>query len=258
MTELLNQLKSLAILNDKDANKELINLIKDKEIYDFVWPHGETLLFWAALENNVEICKYLIVEKKIHINISNFRGTTAIYYAAMNNSYNALEYLLNNYGHPGIKSNFSNKFPIDITTNQECKRILEKSTNDIIPFTLDEKIKTGYNKYQIYKYRVYMLFLSNLNYYYLGNKDYSHGIMINSETEEIFKTKGIRGISDYCQEVYDIYIDSLNKKELPIICLYCHNEVGVHRCMGCKEVFFCNKICQKQGHIIHGQDCLKS
>lgn len=148
---------TLKDLIEKKQNEQVISLIKDKNIYEdeFIDLNGENLLHWAAAFNNVEICQFILENEMIHVNLSNYRGTTPLYYGAMRNSIGAIKILLNFNANPRIRSDFSGKFPFEITDNDEVKKLLIQA-NELIPLTdynLTLKLKKTSNHYSSYKYR---------------------------------------------------------------------------------------------------------
>ena len=40
-------------------------------------------------------------------------------------------------------------------------------------------------------------------------------------------------------------------------CLYCSKRENLQRCSKCKEVYFCDRKCQKAAHLHHKEDCKK-
>ncbi|QKF94482.1 ankyrin repeat protein [Fadolivirus algeromassiliense] len=256
--EFLTELRTLIEMNDGESNNKIISLIEDKNIYDILYVHGENLLHWAAAFNNAVICEYLLKDKKLHVNLENFRGATPLYYAAMKNSLEAVEVLMRYNANPRIRSGFSGLFPMDVTQNDQIKEILEEVDNTSIPLTGYGgvlKCKNNFSKYVAYRYRLYMWWLSNLNYY---NNKYKHtisGTELIPEAKTIYDKDGITGLAEKCQRLYDDYIDSLEYKEFKC-CLYCSNNIDLKRCSKCKSVYYCNQTCQSHAYKIHKIDCI--
>lgn len=246
MDSLLTKLKILIEKNDDDANASIIESIKNLDVYTLIYPHGENLLHWAGAFNNVQIIEHLLANKKIHINLENYRGATALYYAAMKNSKDSCDILIKYNANPSIRSGFSGLMPEDVTTDDAVKNIV----------AIDKTLKN--NLFVYYKYRLYMFWLSNLNY--LNNK-YKHTIsdMITIPNAiEIFENNGIKSLADKCQEIYDDYLNVVKlfkENKLNKMCLTCNKTSILKRCSGCKKVWFCNKECQLIANKLHKYDC---
>ncbi len=251
-------MEDLKILVREGKNAEIKEKLKDMNIYTLLDIHGENLLHWAGVYNNAEICEYLIEEKKLHVNLQNFRSTTPLYYAASKNSKEAIKVMLKYNANPRIRSGFSGKFPSEITTDSEIRILLYEAENKI-PIDYENnvlKVKEGRSLYQSYKYRLYMLNLMNLNY--LNNnlpQEVKQRFYGNFEVLEnlkiLYTEKGIQGVADHVQWLYDDY---LNFKDEEKVCLYC-NAIADKRCSKCKKVYFCNTECQKKCYLLHKFDC---
>ncbi len=256
LSEFLTKIKDLIEKNQEDTNRQIIELIKDKNIYELTYPSGENLLHWAAAFNNAFICEYLLKSKNVHVNIENYRGSTALYYAAFRDSIAALEILLKYHANPKIRSGFSGLFPIDAAKNRTMKDMLEHADNKLVPIDyITRKIKPNINRYTAYKYRYYMWWLSNLNYFNNPYKNTISGITIIPEAAMIHNTGGIIKLADQCQRIYDSYVNCLNTTILENKCLYCDKIDNLKICSTCRSAYFCSEECQKKAEILHKYDC---
>lgn len=253
-------MEELKILIKNKQNKEFKIQLKDRSAYDLMDTHGENFLHWCCTFNNAELCEYLIIEKKLHVNLENYRHATPLYYAAMNNNLEVIKIMLKYHANPRIRSVFSGKFPSEIATDIEIKKLLQEAEN-LIPFCNYENyepiLRENVSLYKGYKYRLYMAYLSNLNYF---NSTLSeevknrNGIQIFPEIKSIFQQSGIIAAANYVQQVYEDYlqIDYYNIEKL---CLNC-NAKTIKRCSKCKKVYFCNLECQKKCYLLHNFDCI--
>src|SRR5579862_635608 len=275
-----DELKSLIEENTPESNQRIIEFLIDKNLYTLLSPNGENLLHWASAFNNVTICEYLL-NKNIHINTNNFRGATPLYYAAMKNSIDAVKILSKYNANPRIRSGFSNLFPIEITTNQEIKILLQTLDDKIIPFAgypdetnRNSEIykKNKFSMFVAYKHRFYMFWLMNLNHFINPYNHNNLGATISEEAETIFLNKGIESLAKQCQIYYENFLKLLEKEFFPTFelekkynlkdqkvnierCLYCDMIKNLKRCGKCKSVCFCGKECQKKAHMLHKYDC---
>jgi hypothetical protein len=247
----LDNLKELIKQNDEKSNNIIIEYLDNKNVYDFIYPHGENLLHWCATFDNFIICEYLIVKKNLHVNLENYRFTTPLYYGAMSNSLNTIKILLKHHANPKIKSGFSGMFPIEITTNSNIKNELLE-VDKFIPLTSTLTLKQEFNIYDVYKYRLYIWWLSNLNYLNCKNKHTVTGIELIEEANKIFQEKGIAALANKCQLLLE---DFYNKQNNNNYCLNCHNVENLKRCSKCKVAKFCNSNCQLKALKIHKIDC---
>ena len=123
------------ISNNHTENLKIISYIKDKDLYssEFIWPHGETLVHWSAAYNNYELLDYILSNKLIHVNIMNFRLTSAISYAAQKNNKEAIGVLIKYNANTSIRSGFSGMLPISQTNDLECKKLIIEHEKKFLP-----------------------------------------------------------------------------------------------------------------------------
>lgn len=270
MTEYtLEELKIAIESSDKEKNLAIKAYLATKYIYDFIYPHGETLLHWAAAFNNADICRYLISEKKLHINIENFRGTTALHYAAMNNCAQSIGVLLEFHANPRIRSGFSSLFPFQVTTDPTLRSRLETADEELVPITgFDSgplRAKDDASLQASYNYRYYMMLLSNLNYYLRkihlpsGLSGPIYDVTLHPDAIKIFESDGIIGLAQKCQDAWisslSLFSSEKHGSEPKPMCLACNKSSPGSRCSKCRAVYFCSKECQKVAHLFHKFDC---
>jgi hypothetical protein len=240
---MLSKLKELIEYNDEKSNEQVIELLKDADIYTLLYPHGENLLHWAAAFNNATIAEYLLKEKEFHPNIDNFRGTTPLYYGCMKNAEAAVEVLLKYHAQPRIRSGFSGIFPIDIVTSDSLRAKLQ--------------VEAPANHYKAYKYRSYMYWRMNLSYFVGDGKSIAQGVTINPEAERIVKESGIAALGAECTRLLLDYVNNSNEagKDFAEVCLVCGKNENLQRCLKCDAVWFCNEDCRRASHLLHKFDC---
>jgi hypothetical protein len=237
--------------NTEESNKRIIDNVNNSPLSkEYITPNGENMLHWAGAFNNISIMEFVI--DKIHVNLLNHRGSSALYYACMRNSVEAVKLLLKYHANPKIESAFSGKFPVEITTNDEIKNLLNEYDEKNIPLDKNHELRTGFSRYTSYKYRKYMWWLSNLNYYFSKDNIKIEGTEIIDEARSIFRQKGIEGLNNKCQK---LCLDFINDKKTDC-CLYCSvSDKKLLRCSKCKEVLFCDVVCQRKASTIHKEDC---
>jgi len=253
----MNELKLLIQENKNSEFKEKLEIIlQDKSIYSILDVHGENLLHWAGAYNNPELCEYLIKDKKLHVNLQNFRSATPLYYAAMQNSKEAVIMLLKYHANPCIRSGFSGEFPSESTNNLEIRDLLHQAEN-LIPLDYNNQLKVKYGRslYLTYNYRLYMNNLADLNY--LTNilpeevKQRYYGGFYIPKLKPLFDEHGIEAVAIYVQQSYEQYYNFIETEKT---CLYCH-KIATKRCSKCHEVYFCDSQCQRECLLFHKYDC---
>ncbi len=258
MTEKLDELYELIKTNTYETNEKILELIEDVDLYELVWPNGETLLHWASAFNNVKIIEHILENDLIHVNISNYRGTTSLIYACSKDNTEAIVKLLSYNANPYIKSGFTGLRPSETCELEENKILLEEYVSKYVPLE-NLKVKEGFNLYQSYSYREYMWYLSNLDYFTSKFKHIVHGFIPNNNAKTYYETGGAIMLSTHLDSMLESYYDLINNPESIIekSCLACGNTNDTKRCSKCKQVYFCNKVCQKFTHQIHKYDCEK-
>jgi hypothetical protein len=238
-----------------EANLPIFHLIEEKDLYQLVSAHGETVLHWLAITsgyNNLSALEYILSKKLIHVNLENYRGTTPLYYAVLSKNIEAVKLFLQYGANPRIRSGFSSKFPSEVA-NDEIRTILLEFENNYIPISRELKLIPKFSHTTAYKYRKYMYILSNLNYFYHGKHSIVSGIELDIGAEETYKNEGLTGVADYCDVLWEDFINSIKNSKKQ--CLNCENEENLKRCSKCKAVYFCNAECQEDAHLIHKYDC---
>jgi hypothetical protein len=240
---------------------------------NLLYHHGESVLHWAAVSNNKDICEYILEDPAAIdnlapwgcVDVSNYRGTTPLHYAALNNSLEAVICLLKHNANPRIRSGFSALFPFEVTSNKEIKELLIQADNERIPLTgYDTQsylVKKNFNHYNSYRYRLYMSWLSNLNYYICGDRNIVSGVILIPEAKILYQEHGIVALSKRCRELQNDYIERIKMHQKGVrqmkACLFCDNEENTKRCSRCKKVYFCHKECQSKTFQLHKYDCHK-
>ena len=167
---MLSILKELIESNNEKSSEEVIEWLKDADIYRLLDRDGENLLHWAVAFNNVSIAEYLLKERNFHPNIRNFRGTTPLY-GCLTNAEAVVEVLLKYHAQPRMRSGFSGLFSIEITTSDSLRAKLQ--------------VEPLANHYKAYKYRLYMYWLMNLDHFIADGQSIVTELMINSKLNEL-------------------------------------------------------------------------
>ena len=99
-------------------------LKKDNKLLFSIDYMGQTPYHWAAKLGDIKMMEILISFGKHH-NQKDFKGRTPIYLAAVNNNKEMCKYLLDNYANPFIK-NKENKSPADVAGSIDLKYFLKE------------------------------------------------------------------------------------------------------------------------------------
>ncbi len=251
-----DQLYELIQSNTEENNNQIVQMISQIDLYDCVWPNGETLLHWACAFNNIFIIDHILQNGLIHVNISNYRGTTPLIYACVKDNSEAIVKLLSFNANPYIKSGFTGLRPSETVELDQNKILLEEHVAKYVPLE-NLKVKSGFNLYQSYKYREYMWHLSNLDYYTSKFKHIVHGFVPNPHAKSLYESGGVITLSKHIDWLVDDFYDKIKYPESIVekSCLYCGESNDLKRCSKCKQVYFCNKLCQKNAYPIHKYDC---
>ncbi len=255
---MLEELYNLVKECNDESNEKILRMIENLDLYEYTWPNGETLLHWACAFNNVKIIEHILENDLIHVNISNYRGTTSLIYACTKDNTDAIKMLLSYNANPYIKSGFTGLQPSETCKSEENKILLEEYVSKYVPLE-NLKVKSGFNLYQSYSYREYMWYLSNLDYYTNKFKHIIHGFTPNTQAKSFYDTGGAIMLSNHLDCMLESYYDLIKNPESIVekSCLVCGGTNDTKRCSKCKQVFFCNKTCQKFAHQIHKFDCEK-
>lgn len=240
---MLSELQELIETNNEQSNEKVKELIKDADIYTLLYPHGENLLHWAAAFDNATIAEYLLKEKHFHPNVDNYRSTCPLFYGCMKNAEAAVQVLLKYHAQPRIRSGFSGEFPIDRTSSNLLREKL--------------KVNAPANYYKAYKYRSYMYWRMNLNYFVSNKNSIVQGVEIEPKAEQIVKELGVAALGDECTRLLLYYVNCSNEPDADLgqTCLICGKNEDVERCSECNAVWFCKKECDQLGHRLHDFDC---
>jgi len=266
--------------NTDESNEEFVIFATGKDLCKFLNDDGDTLLHIAAANNNVVICDYLCAH--IHVNMGNYAGTPPLYFAASNFAIDTVKLLINNNANPKIRGGRGLKYPIEVVSKtskigRAIVRILETRDQFMVPLDDFSRIKLGVSKYVAYKYRLYMSWLSNLNYFnsrYAVSKVLTSSHRNSSEIREItkilpdavtlFESGGIKAITTKCQQLLYEYSILLGGNAVCDVmerqcCLNCGKVsdlfADVKPCEKCRKVFHCNYFCQNITNNLHKLDC---
>ena len=258
---------NLIILNNDSENEKIISYIKNKDLYssEFVWPHGETLIHWCAAYNNYKLLDYILSHNLVHVNIMNFRFTSAISYAAQKNNKEAISILIKHNANTSMRSGFSGMLPISQTNDLECKKLISEHESKFLPIQYQDNSsvlnpknpfkKSNFTHYQCILFRIYMYYNSiltdKLNPY---NNNYDAPESA-TELNDIFKNTGLLGLSKICYKKLKTFVDSLSTIEE--LCANCHKNIDLKKCSKCKKARFCNVDCQRAVFKFHKFDCKK-
>ena len=96
--------------------------------------HGSSLLFLAASNPNVEVCKYLI-SKGVDVNVKNYKGETPLYRAASCHNIEVYKYLISKGADVNVKNN-KGETPLhkaasdhDVRNAEVCKYLVSKGAD---------------------------------------------------------------------------------------------------------------------------------
>ena len=229
--------------------------------------NGEHLMFWAVVENNLELLEYLLQNKLIHPNLPNYRSTCVLTYACIEDNLEAVKLLLKYHANPCKRSGFSGHFPKEDARNPEIIKILEEYETKYIPIKYyshkmgiikEPEKKNNFTYYQSYKYRIYMFY--NAILHSLNVPEYlphlKGGVKIDKELMEIYNQNGIVGISELRDKFLQNFINSIETTDKDKkYCLSCDATENLLKCSKCKSTYFCNRDCQKKTYKFHKFDC---
>jgi len=114
----------------KFSEYEKVNnmLKKDNKFLFSIDYFGQTAYHWAAKLGDIKMMEILISFGKHH-NQKDFKGRTPIYLAAVNNNKEMCKYLLDNYANPFIKDK-ENKSPADVAGSIDLKYFLKEHMSE--------------------------------------------------------------------------------------------------------------------------------
>ena len=99
--------------DESEGNGTIAN--SDSDYADYVhyrWPHGETILHWAAASGFDDLCAYL-VSIGAYINAENMHGCSPLFYASRSNKVSTVQLLLSLGADFDCTSSFSNGTPYE-------------------------------------------------------------------------------------------------------------------------------------------------
>ena len=268
MDDHLSQLEALVKTNTEANNQLICQQIEPIEMSTLLSPYGETLLHWAAADNNSFMCQYLITQKNIHVNQQNQRGATPLYYACLKHAVQSANVLLDHQANPVIRSGFSGQMPYEITTDDGLRERMLTFKKKYIPICYEResphylKVEPNFTMYDSYRYRRYMTCLAILNQKIHQSADMDSGSLpVIPELELIHQQQGIRGLIDHVQDLYMDYLQLIDsyaggKHVVPYRCLACGSQApDLKRCSKCHVIYLCGRECQKKIHLWHAFDC---
>ena len=252
--------KTCSLDNYKEIEKQFkINDIDSKYYTNFRWPHGESILHWAASNGNVDIIDY-IYNQGSYINAENMYGANPLFYASLKENFYAVKYLISKGANIESYSVFSGAnvlepvpdYGLGFCSNRKKSDLRIQITKYIEKFI---KLKdTCSSKSPIFK-NTYMKNKKNRDAFELewrsvettegGYNKIGYWGIPNSIVYDKYKT-----LQKNDQELFDI----MNKKKW---CLNCLNINNISKCMGCKKAYYCNKTCQINHWKFHKKFCKK-
>ena len=250
---------------------EVIDSMGD-EIFGTRWPHGENVLHWACAGKNITVVKHLL-NKGLHINLWNFRGTSPLKYAITATlgehenlrSWDAVMQLIYLGADHVMVEGFSGERTIEVM-QREAPRIFGFAKNMHSNYVLvepgmwerDPEEKTELFMRCIYRLRLYRIILSELamkfdptsvgNYMGQDGSEWNH----SREAEETYISGGMKAL----HQLADTYLEALRVEyHSEKRCLFCGKTEGLKICTKCKLARFCSIECQRGAHKVHRLDC---
>lgn len=245
--------------NTEESNTEAKIWIDEHEdeLYNIVFVHGENLLHWCGTVNNHTICKHLLQEHNFAPGITNSRGASPLYYAALKNSFQVIELLVEYGADIRDKSGFSGKYPHEVCNEEIKEWLLDQDSK--IPFDYDNDlcIKEGYTLSQCYNYRLakYYNLLLNILTHRINNV---HTIvdLDDKHSKKILSEKSFDNILEMYNDAVVFYLeDCIEDKKSCLNCKKTKTDVILQKCGKCKKVRYCDSDCQLKCHFLHKHDC---
>jgi hypothetical protein len=260
------ELESLIRENTAESNGmvlEVIQPLSPQDISHIAFTHGENLLHWCAAYNNLEIGEYLMTHFPYLINLMNSRSVTPLCYGALKNNFEIVELLLRNGADVRIRNGFSGLVPVDITTNKAIKDLI-RQYEERIPLDYDNNYRRKEIKTlsQCYQYRSFLFYNILLTASFLK----SNGCY-NTTSSSIEETKSMKEIvtNHSFDEILEMFLEVLRRYQQGLLfpegdlnvpsCLSCQGTENLQRCGRCKQVYFCNRNCQRKCFELHNLDC---
>lgn len=265
-------IKNLVQENSEKSNKILKNYIRtlENKVYEITYENGENLLHMCLKNQNIEFCDFLINEIGFIPDIGNSEYITPIFYSMSADSslIECLKILLRNKCDIYYKNLLCNINIIDFSKKigiyNDIKDLLDYNES-LIPAEINKNVhfvKPGYNLYQVQQYIITRRMQLVLTEKFLElNNNYSNGMIV----PEVKKIKNF--INNY-KDFYEIKEEYLKQRDKYFRCmennisfnfnrcLNCDKTDNVLRCSKCKQVYFCNRKCQKKSFEIHKKYCM--
>lgn len=214
---------------------------------------GDTLVHITCEYDNIDLLKYLI-ENNCDENFINKNGQTPLDIAIKCNSEKCIEFLVEENADMDLLSKNSANL-LDFGNDMSKLAIIKWN---IFKFILTQSLIVSY-KYRLYRYWheiIHQSLKPLYKYLYINfTENYDKQLIPKLNINLLLK------ISDsYYSDFIKSFEDFLNENLNPKKCLYCRKckNVYLKRCSQCKQVWFCNKYCQKMAHNIHRLDCHNS
>jgi hypothetical protein len=246
--------------------------------YSQAWPHGESLLHWLAAyrgPSNLALMRYILEGELVHVNQSNYRGATPLYYAAISSNPEAITLLLSHSANPRIRSAFSGDFPLDAILKreyrdadlkarmdrarqgreEEAKECLLEYEGDTVPLDRSLAVKDGFTLYQSYGYRVYMYALATLDVLYAGERGMKNDLVLEESLVRLYQQEGLEAATREVQALMRTHWTGRLTEEDFRLCLACSRKDSLKRCSRCKRAYFCSLACQRSAINVHRFDC---
>ena len=258
--EYMEELKTISESNDTDGLqkfKKISEKLKGTNYFDFRWPHGESILHWAASGGQDSICQYLL-DLGSYVNAENIYGCNPIFYASLKEKVSTVKLLLEAGANFESKSVFSGGTPYDPVNQmqnsfgnqlsperQEIRKLIKSYM-----IVKEESCRQSDNFSQLFKSNTRSRDYWELNWRkektdYGGNTSQGYWGLPNTEAYQKFKE-----------------IDRVDKKITYILenpkkwCRNCFknekdDDIKALRCSRCKKVYYCSRECQKEDYKRH-------
>jgi hypothetical protein len=236
---------------------KILTTISIREYYcKLISVNGETLLHACAMFNNHEIALFLLQEMKVDPNLDNFRGTSALIYAVMENATEVVRVLLQFGAHPRWKSGYTGLTPKDTARSKVITALLTQSEDTMLPLDLSLKCRSKFNFFHCFYFRWYMARRLNLQWFFTPNKNMVQGTYLFPESKMCMKdpSSGWEQLNETCYKQRTKWQEMMKTEIILEECVVCGAPTKQH-CSRCKQLYLCSKDCQKLAHMVHKFDC---